>query len=119
MPQLKSAFKKSDSQNKEIVPHAPWVGLIGNPNSGKTALFNELTGLHQRVGNYPGVTVEQKIGSIKLSSNREIEVHDLPGTYSLSPQSIDEEIVTDLIYESLFLNRAPKAFIIVLDATNL
>jgi ferrous iron transport protein B len=97
----------------------PWVALIGNPNSGKTALFNQLTGLHQRVGNYPGITVEQKVGMLKLGQGSQVELHDLPGSYSLSPQSLDEEIVTDIVFDSLFAGRKPLAFLLVLDATNL
>ena len=62
------------------------IALVGNPNTGKTSLFNALTGLNQQVGNFPGVTVDKKVGKLKLS-NRSIEVIDLPGTYSIYPRS--------------------------------
>ena len=69
------------------------VALIGNPNTGKTSLFNQLTGLNQKVGNYPGITVDKKEGISKLSSTRNAIITDLPGTYSINPTSIDESIV--------------------------
>lgn len=119
MPRINNRQQHSQGFKKEIAPDVPWVALVGNPNSGKTALFNELTGMHQHVGNYPGITVEKKTGTIRISGGKSIEIHDLPGTYSLSPQSMDEEIVTDLIYESFLFDRKPKAFIVVLDSTNL
>jgi ferrous iron transport protein B len=101
-----------------LAPENAWIAVVGNPNCGKTALFNELTGMHLRVGNYPGVTVEKKTGFINIGEHR-VEITDLPGTYSLSPQSIDEEIVTNLLHESILFRRLPKAIIIVIDATNL
>lgn len=73
------------------------VALIGNPNTGKTSVFNQLTGLHQQVGNYPGITVEKKIGSCKLSKNVKATILDLPGTYSLNASSIDENVVIELM----------------------
>ncbi len=69
------------------------VALIGNPNTGKTSLFNQLTGLNQKVGNYPGVTVDKKEGTSKLTSSQNALITDLPGTYSINPTSIDESIV--------------------------
>src|ERR1700758_3705031 len=72
------------------------VALVGNPNSGKTTLFNALTGLHQKVGNYPGVTVEKKEGRLTLAG-REVMLLDLPGAYSLTPRSPDEEIARDVL----------------------
>ena len=74
-----------------------WIALLGNPNSGKTALFNLLTGLNQKVSNYPGITVERKIGHAVLSDQFQVEVLDLPGTYSLAPESFDERIVSEEI----------------------
>ncbi|WP_456377167.1 ferrous iron transport protein B [Lutibacter sp.] len=71
------------------------VALIGNPNTGKTSLFNQLTGLKQKVGNYPGITVEKKQGICKLNNTVKAEITDLPGTYSINPTSIDETIVLD------------------------
>jgi ferrous iron transport protein B len=73
------------------------IALIGNPNTGKTSLFNSLTGLHQKVGNYPGITVEKKIGSFHLENGQKVSVIDLPGTYSLNPSSLDESIVTEFL----------------------
>jgi len=73
------------------------VALIGNPNTGKTSLFNQLTGLKQKVGNYPGITVEKKLGICKLSDTIKAEVTDLPGTYSINPTSLDETLVLDTL----------------------
>ncbi|HVL41141.1 MAG TPA: FeoB small GTPase domain-containing protein, partial [Brevundimonas sp.] len=73
------------------------VALVGNPNSGKTALFNALTGAHQKVANYAGVTVERKEGLIRSSEGRILSVLDLPGTYSLRARSPDEEVTRDAV----------------------
>ncbi|MFN8238866.1 MAG: ferrous iron transport protein B [Chitinophagales bacterium] len=73
------------------------IALIGNPNTGKSSVFNHLTGLRQKVGNFPGVTVERKNGILKLDANTEISVTDLPGTYSLFPTSLDERIVLNVL----------------------
>ncbi len=89
--------------------------IMGNPNSGKTALFNRLTGRHHKVGNFPGVTVEQRIGYLR---NRNIRIDDLPGTYSLKPQSFDEEVVTNIVHSWRQKNRRPNGIIIIVDATN-
>ncbi len=75
------------------------IALIGNPNVGKTSVFNALTGLNQKVGNYPGITVEKKIGSSKLSDDATATIIDLPGTYSINPSSVDEQIVSDLLLD--------------------
>lgn len=73
------------------------VALIGNPNTGKTSIFNALTGLNQKVGNYPGITVEKKIGHCKLTDDVKAEVIDLPGTYSLNANSMDERVAVDIL----------------------
>ncbi len=73
------------------------VALIGNPNTGKTSVFNHLTGLHQHVGNYPGITVEKKTGICKLSQHQKAKIIDLPGTYSLNTSSLDEDVVIELL----------------------
>ncbi len=73
------------------------VALIGNPNTGKTSLFNKLTGLNQQTGNYPGVTVDRKLGYTQLADGQKVAVLDLPGTYSLNASSLDESVVTDLL----------------------
>ena len=74
----------------------PLVALVGNPNAGKSALFNALTGARQKIANYPGVTVEKKIGSMRYG-DRAIRLVDLPGTYSLAPRSLDEMVAVDLL----------------------
>ncbi|MFZ4618918.1 MAG: ferrous iron transport protein B [Bacteroidota bacterium] len=94
------------------------IALIGNPNCGKTTLFNELTGLRQKVGNYPGVTVEKKEGKIQIGSE-EITVLDLPGTYSLSANSPDEKVVTDILFGKITGTPLPDIIVFVADATNL
>ncbi len=97
----------------------PLVALMGNPNSGKTAIFNLLTGMNQKVSNYPGVTVEQKLGYGILTDGSRIQYLDLPGTYSITPESFDEQIVTELVYQWMHGGKAPDAIITVLDASNL
>jgi ferrous iron transport protein B len=94
------------------------VALIGNPNTGKTSVFNQLTGLNQQVGNYPGITVEKKIGFCKLPNNVKANILDLPGTYSLNASSIDENVVIELL-----LNKNDKLFpdvaLLITDVENL
>ena len=93
------------------------IALVGNPNTGKTSLFNALTGLNQQVGNFPGVTVDKKVGKLKLS-NRSIEIIDLPGTYSIYPRSKDEEVVYDILSNPKHPD-FPDAVCVVVDASNL
>jgi ferrous iron transport protein B len=97
-----------------------FVVLTGNPNSGKTTLFNALTGLRAKVGNYAGVTVERKEGRL-LGAHADLDVRilDLPGTYSLSPQSLDEQISRDVLLNRLPELPAPALLIVVVDASNL
>ena len=97
----------------------PLVALVGNPNAGKSALFNALTGARQKIANYPGVTVERKSGRIALSDGRPVELVDLPGAYSLSPDSLDEAVTRDVILGKLEGHRRPDALVIVVDAGNL
>lgn len=101
--ELKTAFK---------------IALVGNPNCGKTSLFNLLTGLRQKVANYPGVTVDKKTGEFDLDPNQHVEIVDLPGTYSLYPRSLDEFVAFDVL-----LNRDneshPDLVVVVADASNL
>ena len=94
------------------------IALIGNPNSGKTSLFNQLTGLNQKVGNFPGVTVDRKSGFAQLSSTRRAEIVDLPGTYSLYPKSLDEKVITDLLYDRGSAGY-PDFVVVTVDASNL
>ena len=102
------------------MPNAPWnVALVGNPNCGKTALFNLLTGARQKVANYAGVTVERKIGLLRLASGQTVSVIDLPGVYSLHPATPDEEVTLEVI-EGRRAGEAPvDAIVAVVDATNL
>ncbi|AVQ04546.1 ferrous iron transport protein B [Caulobacter segnis] len=95
------------------------VALVGNPNSGKTALFNALTGSRQKVANYAGVTVERKEGVLTAPSGRPMRVLDLPGTYSLRARSPDEAVTRDAVLGRLAGEAAPEALICVADATNL
>ncbi|HGM5045538.1 TPA: ferrous iron transport protein B [Stenotrophomonas maltophilia] len=95
------------------------VALVGNPNSGKTALFNQLTGSRQKVANYTGVTVERKEGRLRAPSGREFAVLDLPGAYSLQPASLDEAITRDLCRGFYPGEAAPDVLLCVIDATNL
>ena len=97
----------------------PVVALVGNPNAGKTSLFNALTGSSQKVGNYPGVTVERKAGRLALPDGRSVELIDLPGTYSLNPRSPDEAVTRDAIFGRLPGEAPLDAIVAVVDATNL
>ncbi len=94
------------------------IALIGNPNTGKSSLFNALTGLNQKVGNYPGITVEKKQGICKLPRGVKAHIIDLPGTYSLNASSLDENVVIELL-----LNKNDKDFpdvaVVVSDVENL
>ena len=94
------------------------VALVGNPNSGKSTLFNVLTGLNQKIGNFPGVTVEKKIGFVKLSDYRNAQITDLPGTYSIYPKSRDESIVMDVLADKNSPDY-PELIVFVADASNL
>ncbi|SFS04869.1 ferrous iron transporter B [Sphingomonas jatrophae] len=98
---------------------APMIALVGNPNAGKSALFNALTGARQKVGNYPGVTVERKSGRMALDDGRPVELVDLPGTYSLDPASPDEAVTRDVVLGRQAGERRPQALLVVVDAGNL
>jgi len=96
----------------------PIIALVGNPNSGKSSLFNHLTGLNQKVGNFPGVTVEKKSGFSQIDGLGNTEIIDLPGIYSIYPRSLDEQIVAEVL-----LNHneptSPQKIVVVVDATNM
>ncbi|EAQ80314.1 ferrous iron transport protein B [Blastopirellula marina] len=94
------------------------VALIGNPNTGKSTLFNALSGVRQRTGNYPGVTVEKKHGTFRIG-DKSIELIDLPGSYSLAPRSPDEMVAVDVLLGRLPAERKPQAVLVILDAGNL
>jgi ferrous iron transport protein B len=95
------------------------VAIIGNPNTGKTTLFNALTGLRQRVGNYPGVTVAKKSGRLTLGDGTAVEIIDLPGIYSLGAQSLDERVALDVLCNHVADTPPPDALLVVCDVTNL
>ena len=104
-----------------MTPNDPMhaVALVGNPNCGKTALFNLLTGARQHVANYAGVTVERKVGVTRLPSGRSLQVIDLPGAYSLHPATVDEQVMFDVVHGQRPGERIPELLIAVVDATNL
>lgn len=94
------------------------IALVGNPNTGKSTLFNLLTGLNQKIGNFPGITVDKKVGFCKLGADQQAEVIDLPGTYSLYPKSKDESIVFQVLADRNNPSH-PDLVVVVADATNL
>lgn len=104
---------------ERISMDATRIALVGNPNCGKTALFNLLTGSRQKVGNYAGVTVERKSGRLKTPSGKTLELLDLPGAYTLSATSPDEEITRDICLGRFAGEKQPDAIVCVADATNL
>ncbi len=95
------------------------VALIGPPNTGKSTLFNRLTGLHQKVANYPGVTVERHIGTLRLDSGNALTLIDLPGVYSLNPRSEDEQVTHDVLEGRMPDLAKPDAVLLILDSTSL
>ncbi len=97
----------------------PLLALVGNPNCGKTALFNRLTGSRQKVANYAGVTVERKEGRLKTAAGKVLRLLDLPGTYSLYPRSPDERVTCDVLAGRARGEKRPDLVVCVLDATNL
>jgi ferrous iron transport protein B len=101
-----------------VQPKVAKIALIGNPNSGKTSLFNQLTGLNQKVGNFPGVTVDKKTGYSQLTPKLKAQIIDLPGTYSLYPKSLDERVIIDLLYDPAS-KHYPDLVIVTADASNL
>ncbi|MFV1959944.1 MAG: FeoB small GTPase domain-containing protein, partial [Planctomycetota bacterium] len=96
-----------------------WVALIGNPNTGKTTLFNALTGGRARTGNYPGVTVDKKTGTLRPAGGDPVHLLDLPGTYSLAARSPDEMVAVDVLLGHEPDTAKPSAVVVVVDATNL
>jgi ferrous iron transport protein B len=99
--------------------HRPYtIALVGNPNSGKSSLFNALTGLNQKVGNFPGVTVDKKTGVSKISETLSVDVIDLPGTYSLYPKSADELVTYEVLLNQGDIDK-PELVIVVADASNM
>jgi ferrous iron transport protein B len=102
-----------------MVPRGKMVALVGNPNCGKTALFNRLTGSRQKVANYAGVTVEKKEGRLPMPDGTSLRMLDLPGVYSLYPRSEDERVACDVLLGQSAGEKRPDALVCVVDATNL
>ena len=100
-------------------PELPLVALVGPPNSGKTTLFNRLTGLRQKVANYPGVTVEKHVGRVRLAGGSELDLVDLPGVHGFSARTLDERVTKDVLEGRVEGIRAPDAVVLIVDATRL
>lgn len=100
-------------------PPARVVAVVGPPNSGKSTLFNRLTGLRQKVANFPGVTVEQHVGKLRIEDAAELDVIDLPGVYSLTPRSEDEQVTHDVLLGRMPGVPKPDTILLILDVTNL
>ncbi|MDG1859347.1 MAG: FeoB small GTPase domain-containing protein, partial [Emcibacteraceae bacterium] len=95
------------------------VALIGAPNSGKSSLFNTLTGSHQKVANYPGVTVERRSGSITTEGGHDVKLLDLPGIYSLNDRSLDEKVSREVLTGAHEFEKQPDVLICVINASNI
>src|SRR5436309_8628514 len=108
-----------DTAELKSPPAELTVALAGNPNSGKTTVFNALTGLRQKVANYPGVTVERKTGKCKLPDGRRALIIDLPGTYSLISRSPDEHVAMEVLRGLRADTPRPDVVVVVVDASNL
>ena len=115
----KDELKKSHQTLPPVTPTTVDIAIVGNPNTGKTSVFNALTGLRQKVGNYPGVTVEKKTGFLKKSFGQKVRIHDLPGLYSLIPKSLDDKIAADILLHRLEEKAKLKLVVVVADASNL
>src|SRR5688500_12459039 len=100
------------------VPGRQKVAFVGNPNSGKSSLFNQLTGLKQKIGNFPGVTVEKRSGLTTMPDGTTLEIIDLPGIYSIYPRSLDEQIVAEVLLNH-HASTSPDKIVVIADATNL
>src|SRR5712671_4953136 len=117
---MNSAVASNEKKSAGKISAPAYVALTGNPNCGKTTLFNALTGLRAKVGNYAGVTVERKEGRLRATPpGVSITVLDLPGTYSLSPKSLDEQISRDVLFNRLADVPPLNLVVIVVDASNL
>ena len=106
----------SIGSDRAVVITAPRVALAGAPNAGKTSIYNALTGLHAKTGNYPGVTVQRSMGTCKVGG-KTLTIEDLPGAYSLDPISPDEQIVHDVLTNASQSVSVPDALVVVIDAT--
>lgn len=113
-----AALDRSPAQGAGVDDGTPLVAVVGPPNSGKSTLFNHLTGLRQRVANYPGVTVERRYGTVRLPVGP-VELIDLPGIHGLSARSLDQRVTRDVLLGEFGGDRRPDAIVLVLDATRL
>ncbi|MBO75872.1 MAG: ferrous iron transporter B [Gemmatimonadetes bacterium] len=107
------------STQVENESRSPLIALIGPPNSGKTTLFNRLTGLRQKVANYPGVTVEKYVGQVQCDSERNVELVDLPGVHGFSARTLDEQVTRDVLEGQVEDLPAPDAVVLIVDCTRL
>ena len=107
----------AEQRPAQEAPQTPLVALIGPPNSGKTTLFNQLTGLRQKVANYPGVTVEKKVGKVALPDGGELDLVDLPGVHGFSARTLDERVTRDVLEGRVEGIRAPDALVLIVDST--
>ena len=114
---MNPANASSDGSAK-AAPRPVRIALVGSPNAGKTTVFNSLTGLRAKTGNYPGVTVARRVGNAKIEGH-DVLIEDLPGAYSLDPVSPDEQVVADLLGGKLDGIHQPDALMIVMDATTI
>lgn len=119
MSQLPSHITAGGKKKPSLADRTPVYALVGNPNCGKSTLFNALTGLKQKVGNYPGVTVEKKIGETYSQHGKAIKIIDLPGTYSLAARSPDEAVTRDVLLGRRADTPQPDRILCIVDATNL
>src|SRR5262245_23594029 len=117
-PIASSRPSAEDTVAAAVLPARPQVVLAGNPNVGKTTLFNALTGLSAKVSNYPGITVERRAGKVTLPDSRTADVHDLPGTYSLNARSAEEQIAFDAIV-GVHGAPVPDVVVVCVDATQI
>ena len=115
---LSAASCCEPAQPQSLPHHAFTLALVGNPNAGKTTLFNALTGLRAKTANFPGTTVERRVGRAHIG-DQQIVIVDLPGLYSLESTSPDEKLASDALHGRLEDHPAPNAALVVVDATNL
>src|SRR3982751_3562808 len=116
---MSTCCDQSDSTSRSSSKSSLTIALAGNPNSGKTTIFNALTGLRQKVANYPGVTVEKKTGRGKIAGGKWADFIDLPGTYSLISRSPDEQVAMEVLRGLRSDTPAPDVVVVVVDASNL
>jgi ferrous iron transport protein B len=114
-----AAVAGADTRSLPVATRAPLVALVGPPNAGKSTLFNRLTGLRQKVANYPGVTVEKRIGEVRLSDGRVLDLVDLPGLHGFSARTLDERVTRDVLEGRLADLPSPDAVLLVVDSTRL